>query len=301
MSWFHRHALTACTRAPSRTCSSQKKYANFLVPFHPYEGMACVYFVLSSPKRGQQRFFKDCPNLACFRDAPPGFGEQCFFRELRTTYGVVELMWWKLWAFFPKKTWHTCTGQAVHVNDGTILPSKVERTLRLGPKFRPQPGLDKVEMSLVRSSTSRLKEEGLTQCVSEGIGAPPAILCLGQNQSRGLPLKDGALKLLCSYKEGGFAVLPSALYCEEATEAVLNDFKAAPDAKPPKLKKTLRLCEELALTTLASSVKKSPVVSPKIFLLSRNQRREALCERSSLNAALGNMSLGSFCEGGFLS
>ncbi|KAH9360707.1 hypothetical protein HPB48_020484 [Haemaphysalis longicornis] len=160
-------------------------------------------------------------------------------------------------------------------------------------------------LSLVRICTSRVKEENVTRCVSEGVDALPAKpkhSALVRTNRVVSALTDTDLKLLCSDKEGGFAVLPSALYHQKAREDVLNNFKAAPDVKPHKVKKgALRLCEELALTKLASSVKKSPELSLKIFFffLPRRTRHEALSERSSLNAALGSMSLGSFCKGRF--
>lgn len=105
--------------------------------------------------------------------------------------------------------------------------------------------------------------------MSEGVDALPAkpkYSALVRTNRVVSALKVADLKLLCSDKEGGFAVLPSALYSEKAREAVLNNFKAAPDVKPQKVKKeALRLCEELALTKLGSSVKKSPELSLKIF------------------------------------
>ncbi|KAH9359777.1 hypothetical protein HPB48_022373 [Haemaphysalis longicornis] len=142
------------------------------------------------------------------------------------------------------------------------VTGKVKQHVWQGPKFGPHPELDKVEMlSLMRSCTSRVKEEDVTQCVSEGVDALPAKpkhSALVRTNKVVFALKDADLKLLCSDKEGGFAVLPSAFYSEKAKEAVLNNFKAAPDVKPQKVKKeVLRLCEELALRKFARSVKKS--------------------------------------------
>lgn len=147
--------------------------------------------------------------------------------------------------------------------DGASVPPSVNALLKKGLKFTLEQRLPRHQLlATVRDLSTKLPVEEKERCLSEGLNNP-----MKQSSSHGPSdnvlrpvvrfLVDHNLSILQSDKEGGFAVLPNALFNKKANEAIAKNFKVV-NEKPSRVRmKALKLLKRLNLESLAKAVRKS--------------------------------------------
>ncbi|XP_064456860.1 uncharacterized protein LOC135367486 [Ornithodoros turicata] len=135
-----------------------------------------------------------------------------------------------------------------NVLGGADLPRQCERVLKLGPKFCAPVKPDKTELlALVRKTATRAHPQEVDRCISCAVDTLPATAspCARfKTNSVVEPLRERNLKLLQTDKEGGFAVLPSALYYRKAQEAMDDNFVRTNHVPRSLRKRAIELCEK---------------------------------------------------------
>ncbi|KAH9382155.1 hypothetical protein HPB48_018842 [Haemaphysalis longicornis] len=255
-----------------KNCIIPPEVSSLVGPMAPSKGHGMrLCRILRFEAWNQMTFFRDCLRAACFREAPPGGGHQRFHRDLRTATQLAEFLWLKVLASLPRKPPPARPSQKVHLVGTSDLPGPAKKVLSLGPKFCEHPSLDRTELlSLVRCNTSRTSSDDTNRCVSAGVDVlarevkPHQAIRSGRAVSL---LREAGLKLLQADKQGGFAVMPSALYNEKAGDAVLSNFRLVKDVQPSRVKKrAVQLCLDSGLVDLAASVKKANALNLSLFL-----------------------------------
>ncbi|KAG0417925.1 hypothetical protein HPB47_005255 [Ixodes persulcatus] len=120
--------------------------------------------------------------------------------------------------------------QEVTVLEDVILPKQIKDCLDKGPKYSQEPCMNPVsKLSLIRWMGDKAKPEDRERCVADGVDVLQRLEGKTTRKFKTNTIVDyfleHNLKLLTSDKEGGFVVLPEALYKTKAKEAIQKNFK----------------------------------------------------------------------------
>ncbi|KAM7304095.1 hypothetical protein ISCGN_013995 [Ixodes scapularis] len=172
--------------------------------------------------------------------------------ELRTASQATDFLWSTILASLPKKRPRLPPAQDVRALGNTQIPDKALSVLQLGPKYCNPIKLDKPELlSLVRRTAAKAEGEAVAL------------------------LREANLKLLLSDKEGGLVVIPDKIYSQKSLEAITGNFRPLKDHRPKKVKaEAIRKCQQLGLTTLATSVRNSRGLSLECFFTAKTHKTE---------------------------
>ncbi|KAM7304093.1 uncharacterized protein ISCGN_013993 [Ixodes scapularis] len=191
--------------------------------------------------------------------------------ELRTASQATDFLWSTILASLPKKRPRLPPAQDVRVLGNTQIPDKALSVLQLGPKYCNPIKLDKPELlSLVRRTAAKAEGEAVAL------------------------LREANLKLLLSDKEGGFVVIPDKIYSQKSLEAITGNFRPLKDHRPKKVKaEAIRKCQQLGLTTLATSVRNSRGLSLECFFTAKTHKTECpfrviVSERGTWQPSVGS-------------
>ncbi|KAG0411847.1 hypothetical protein HPB47_011028 [Ixodes persulcatus] len=162
--------------------------------------------------------------------------------HLRLAFQTGNFLWERLRIMLPKKKKQCAPApcKVTLLGDATV-PPEVKKVLEHGPKLCTQPRLNPIEkIALVRSLADHVVPEEKGRCLSEAVDAlrlrtavqrsGPRISCVVSY------LQENNLKLLTGDKEGGFVVLPQALYDEKSSKDITKNFRHV-DVSLQKIKK----------------------------------------------------------------
>lgn len=175
-----------------------------------------------------------------------------------------------------KKT-HQESFSPVHTYGEVSLPEQVQDVLRRGPKFAVEPRRSAPELlAMVRQVSSLAAAPEVDRCVSDGV----YILAKCRPTRCRIPikftvsfLKNNSLTLLQAGKEGGFAVMPKALYLSKAENAISSTFRQRSDVALSKVKARARkMCAQMNLESLAKCIEKSKGSCLKIFFTAKTHK-----------------------------
>ncbi|KAG0421019.1 hypothetical protein HPB47_003077 [Ixodes persulcatus] len=190
--------------------------------------------ILRSESWKQVGRYRDVLRIKCLAlSVNESSAERNYKLHLRTAAQYTEVFWQQTRMTLGKKARRNEGGQQeVTVLEDVILPKQIKDCLDKGPKYCQEPCMNPVlKLSLIRWMGA--KPEDRERCVADGVDVLQRLEGKTTRKFKTNTIVDyfleHNLKLLTSDKEGGFVVLPEALYKTKAKEAIQKNFK------PPKL------------------------------------------------------------------
>ncbi|KAG0431439.1 hypothetical protein HPB47_021787 [Ixodes persulcatus] len=188
--------------------------------------------ILRSESWKQVGRYRDVLRIKCHAlSVNESSAERNYKLHLRTAAQYTEVFWQQTRMTLAKKARRNEGGQQeVTVLEDVILPKQIKDCLDKGPKYSQEPCMNPVlKLSLIRWMGDKAKPEDRERCVADGVDVLQRLEGKTTRKFKTNTIVDyfleHNLKLLTSDKEGGFVVLPEALYKTKAKEAIQKNFK----------------------------------------------------------------------------
>ncbi|KAG0433698.1 hypothetical protein HPB47_019668 [Ixodes persulcatus] len=188
--------------------------------------------ILRSESWKQVGRYRDVLRIKCHAlSVNESSAERNYKLHLRTAAQYTEVFWQQTRMTLAKKARRNEGGQQeVTVLEDVILPKQIKDCLDKGPKYCQEPCMNPVlKLSLIRWMGDKAKPEDRERCVADGVDVLQRLEGKTTRKFKTNTIVDyfleHHLKLLTSDKEGGFVVLPEALYKTKAKEAIQKNFK----------------------------------------------------------------------------
>ncbi|XP_049527348.1 uncharacterized protein LOC125947072 [Dermacentor silvarum] len=262
-------ALTACRARAVTFCMKHqliplevlKLFALFVRSLHHSKRIVNLW---SSELCHQYRHYQVCLRILSASLVSSGQQGEVVFRSWshEAAY-VTEFLWAtalpSLLVWTRRRVKNECrSGKLTCLGTGT-LPENVVNVLDNGPKFCTEVIDNPVELlSMVRNVANSVELDDQNRVLSEGIDC---LLARRPRSNASLQVRDTVkflqksnLALLLSDKEGGFVVLPKAVFSEKAEQAVSKNFKPVKCSWRELRKKALALCDEMNMLSLKKTI-----------------------------------------------
>ncbi|XP_075721211.1 uncharacterized protein LOC142762641 [Rhipicephalus microplus] len=185
----------------------------------------------------QVRVCQDWLRVVCYGNFPEGVAESKL-RSARRLAAEMTEQWWcfylrqALSALRPRVSKKESIDSDLIVIGDVQLPDNISKVLQKGPKFSHEPAVPAFELlAYNRRMAEKAGQENQERCLLEGVESlqrstiRPAKRTTRDNLGDIVRyFKDKGLSLTMADKEGGFVIMPSAIYQEKARQAIEKNF-----------------------------------------------------------------------------
>lgn len=233
------------------------------------------------------RVCQDWLRVVCYGNFPEGVAESKL-RSARRLAAEMTEQWWcfylrqALSALRPRVSKKESIDSDLIVIGDVQLPDNISKVLQKGPKFSHEPAVPAFELlAYNRRMAEKAGQENQERCLLEGVESlqrstiRPAKRTTRDNLGDIVRyFKDKGLSLTTADKEGGFVIMPSAIYQEKARQAIEKNFVKVKPSEARVKTKAVALCRDMKLTKLANAIQGSKSSTLQVFFSAKTHKVE---------------------------